>query len=285
MTKFEDLGLSEQTLEAIDVLGYDKPTPIQQKAIPLALEGRDLIAGAQTGTGKTAAFCLPCLDRLPHAKKHCGPLMLVVTPTRELADQISDVCGKITKVTKHRVTTVVGGVSYNPQREALKRGTDVLIATPGRLEDLIGQGAAHLDQVQMVVLDEADRMLDMGFLPAIKRIVGECTGEHQTLLFSATIDKTVEKVAREMLNDPEKVEVARRGETAQTVEQSIVRISHAAKPSALLAILEEHGAGRVIVFARTRHRVDSCSRRLRRAGYKTGVIHSDRSQSQRRRQK
>lgn len=283
MTKFEDLGLSEQMLEAIDVLGYDEPTPIQQKAIPLALEGCDLIAGAQTGTGKTAAFCLPCLDKLPHAKKHCGPLMLVVTPTRELADQISAVCAQITSVTKHRVTTVVGGVSYNPQREALKRGTDVLIATPGRLEDLISQNAAHLDQVQTVVLDEADRMLDMGFLPAIKRIVGECTSEHQTLLFSATIDKTVEKVAKEMLHSPEKVEVARRGETAQTIEQFIVRISHAAKPTALKAILDQHGAERVIVFARTRHRVDACSRRLRRAGYKTGVIHSDRSQSQRRR--
>ena len=283
MTKFEDLGLSEQMLEAIDVLGYDEPTPIQQKAIPLALEGCDLIAGAQTGTGKTAAFCLPCLDKLPHAKKHCGPLMLVVTPTRELADQISAVCAQITSVTKHRVTTVVGGVSYNPQREALKRGTDVLIATPGRLEDLIGQNAAHLDQVQMVVLDEADRMLDMGFLPAIKRIMAECTSEHQTLLFSATIDKTVEKVAKEMLHNPEKVEVARRGETAQTIEQFIVRISHAAKPTALKAILDQHGAERVIVFARTRHRVDACSHRLRRAGYKTGVIHSDRSQSQRRR--
>ncbi|MDO4854089.1 MAG: DEAD/DEAH box helicase [Coriobacteriia bacterium] len=283
MTDFESLGLSAQTLKAVDLLGYESPTPIQEKAIPCALAGQDLIAGAQTGTGKTTAFCLPCLDQLPHARKNCGPLMLVITPTRELADQITEVCSTISQATKHKITTVVGGVSYNPQREALKRGTDVLIATPGRLEDLIGQGAANLDQVQVLVLDEADRMLDMGFLPAIKRIVGECTGEHQTLLFSATIDKQVEKVAQSMLKDPQKVEVARRGETAKTVEQFIVRISHAAKPSALKAVLDEHGAKRVIVFARTRHRADACSRRLRRAGYKTGVIHSDRSQNQRRR--
>ncbi len=283
MTDFKSLGLSAQTLKAIDLLGYEKPTPIQEKAIPAVLSGQDVIAGAQTGTGKTAAFCLPCLDKLPHMQKHCGPLMLIVTPTRELADQISEVCLQITKHSKHKVTTVVGGVSYTPQREALKRGTDILIATPGRLEDLINQDDARLDQVQVLVLDEADRMLDMGFLPAIKRIVGECTSEHQTLLFSATIDKQVENVAKTMLKDPQKIEVARRGETAQTIEQFIVRISHAAKPSALKAVLDEHGAHRVIVFARTRHRADACSRRLRRAGYKTGVIHSDRSQNQRRR--
>lgn len=283
MTDFESLGLSPKALEAVRRLGYQAPTPVQAQTIPLALEGHDIIAGAQTGTGKTAAFCLPTMDKLPRAERNCGPLMLVVTPTRELADQISEVCKTISKVTKHWVTTVVGGVSYNPQIQALKRGTDVLIATPGRLEDLMKQGALSLDQVQVLVLDEADRMLDMGFLPAVSRISEACTSEHQTLLFSATIDNAVEKAAKEMLKDPQRVEVARRGETADTVDQYIVRISHAAKPSALKAILNEKGARRVIVFARTRHRADSCARRVKKMGFTADSIHSDKSQAQRRR--
>ena len=282
MTQFSELCLSPTMLEAIEDLGYTEPTPIQEQAIPLALGGRDIIAGAQTGTGKTAAFCLPCMDTLPHAPKHGGPLMLVITPTRELADQIEEVCTRIARHTKHKITKVVGGVSYNPQRNALERGTDILIATPGRLEDLMGQGVAKLEQVQVVVLDEADRMLDMGFLPSIDRIVDECTGEHQTLLFSATIDENVTEVARRMLRDPEQIEVARRGDTAATIEQYIVRIAHAAKPEALKAILEQYGSRRVIVFARTRHRADTCARKLKRFGYKVDTIHSDRSQAQRR---
>ena len=282
MTQFSDLCLSPTMLEAIEDMGYTQPTPIQEQAIPLVLGGRDIIAGAQTGTGKTAAFCLPTMDTLPHAPKHGGPLMLVITPTRELADQIEEVCSQIAKRTKHKVTKVVGGVSYNPQRTALQRGTDILIATPGRLEDLIGQDVAKLDQVQVVILDEADRMLDMGFLPSIERIMDTCTTDRQTLLFSATIDENVTKVARKMLRDPEQIEIAHRGDTAQNVEQFIVKISHAAKPEALKAIFEEHGANRVIVFARTRHRADTCARKLKRAGYKVDTIHSDRSQNQRR---
>lgn len=282
MTHFDSLGLSPKALEAVRLLGYDQPTPVQEKTIPLVLEGKDVIAGAQTGTGKTAAFCLPCLDKLPHAQKHCGPYMLVVTPTRELADQIGQVCEKITAVTHHRVTTVVGGVSYNPQKEALRRGTDVLIATPGRLEDLMHQDAVGLDQVQVLVLDEADRMVDMGFLPSVKRIVESCTAPHQTLLFSATIDDTVKKVSKTMMKDPQWVSIARRGETADTVDQYIVNISHAAKPSALKAVLKERGADRVIVFARTRHRADACTRRISKMGIKAEAIHSDRSQNQRR---
>ena len=283
MADFASLGLSPKVLEAVRQMGYDAPTPVQEKTIPLVLEGRDVIAGAQTGTGKTAAFCLPCLDKLKRGGKNCGPFMLVVTPTRELADQIGAVCNQITRLTKHKVTTVVGGVSYNPQREALKRGTDILIATPGRLEDLMGQDAAHLDQVSILVLDEADRMLDMGFLPSVKRIVKACTAPHQTLLFSATIDDEVRKISKAMLHDPAMVEIAKKGETAATVEQYLVRISHAAKPSALKALLAERGAERVIVFARTRHRADSCARRINRMGFAAEALHSDKSQNQRRR--
>ena len=283
MTKtFEDLGLSEDMLRAVSKLGYENPTPVQEQAIPAALEGRDIIAGAQTGTGKTAAFCLPSMDGLDHCKKGCGPYMLVVTPTRELADQICEVCDKIAKVTKHKVAKFVGGVSYNPQKQALKRGIDVLIATPGRLEDLINQGAAKLDQVQILVLDEADRMVDMGFLPSITKIVERIDGPHQTLLFSATIDKNVKRLSKTMMNDPVQIEIARRGDTAANVEQFIIHINHQAKPEALSAILADRGARRVIVFARTKHRVDNCARMLKREGYKAETIHSDRSQAQRR---
>ena len=277
-----DLGLSEDMLKAVQKLKYENPTPVQEQAIPVALAGRDIIAGAQTGTGKTAAFCLPCMDNLPHCDKGCGPYMLVVTPTRELADQICEVCDNIAKVTKHKVAKFVGGVSYNPQRDALRRGIDVLIATPGRLEDLINQGAAHLDQVKVLVLDEADRMVDMGFLPSIKNIVGQIEGEHQTLLFSATIDRNVKRVSRDLMRDPVQIEIARRGETAENVDQYVIRINHRAKQEALEAILQDRGANRVIVFARTKHRVDTCARNLKKAGFKVETIHSDRSQAQRR---
>lgn len=283
MADFASLGLSSKTLRAVKKLGYEQATPVQEQAIPLVLEGRDVIAGAQTGTGKTAAFCLPCLDRLEHADVEGGPLMLVITPTRELADQIGGVCRTVARFTKHNITTVVGGVSYDSQREELEAGTDVLIATPGRLEDLIAQGAALLDEVSVLVIDEADRMMDMGFLPAVKRIVNKCENRSQTLLFSATIDDAVMKVSKEMLNDPVQVEIAHRGETAETIKQYIVHISHAAKPSALKAIFEDRGAERVLVFARTRHRADACARRIKRMGIAADAIHSDRSQNQRRR--
>ena len=168
MVGFDGLGLSEKALAAVGRMGYERPTPVQEQAIPLVLEGRDIIAGAQTGTGKTAAFCLPAMDRLGHVEGGQGPLMLVVTPTRELAQQIGDVASQIAVSTRHRIVTVVGGLSYNPQKERLKRGCDVLIATPGRLIDLMEQKAVKLSDVQVLVLDEADRMLDMGFLPSVK---------------------------------------------------------------------------------------------------------------------
>lgn len=281
MSSFADLGLGSAALQAVGDLDYEQPTPVQEKTIPLVLEGRDVIVAAQTGTGKTAAFALPCLDKLEHAGKGAGPAMLIITPTRELAEQIGGVCQAVAKRTKHSVLTVVGGISYRPQIEGLRRGCDVLIATPGRLEDLIGQDAADLSLVTTLVLDEADRMLDMGFLPSVNRIVAATNPERQTLLFSATIDKEVRRISKRMMREPELVEVAREGETADTVKQYVVHISHAAKPSCLTAVLKEYGGDRVIVFARTRYRADAACRRIRKAGFKADVIHSGRSQNQR----
>ena len=283
MASFDDLGLSPKALAAVASLGYEEPTPVQERAIPLVLEGHDIIAAAKTGTGKTAAFSLPSMDKLGHAKGERGPLMLVVTPTRELASQIAEVCEAVAKSTHHRVLSVVGGVSYNPQISALKRGTDVLIATPGRLIDLMEQKAAHLDRVEVLVLDEADRMLDMGFLPSVKKIVAATPKTRQTLLFSATIDRSIEGVAGTFLRDPEVVEIAHKGETADTVDQCIVRVPQVLKADLLRATIAAWGHERVIVFARTRSRADATCRRLKRAGYSVEAIHSSRTQNQRRR--
>ena len=283
MTHFDDLGLSGQALQAVAQLGYSTPTPVQEQAIPKVLEGRDLIAAAKTGTGKTAAFSLPTMDKLGHAKGNKGPLMLVVTPTRELAEQIGEVCGIIAKNTHHRILTVVGGVSYNPQIQALNRGVDVLIATPGRLVDLMDQGAAHLSSVEVLVLDEADRMLDMGFWPAMRKIIGATPQNRQTLLFSATIDRTIMSTAGKLLHDPAMVEIAHKGETADTVEQYVMHVQQAVKPELLKGLMKERGHRRVIVFCRTRSRADATCRRLKKVGYSVEAIHSSRSQNQRRR--
>ena len=284
MTKpFTELGLSEKLIAAVGRLGYENPTPVQEQAIPAVLAGRDVIAAAKTGTGKTAAFSLPSLDRIGHAQRSQGPLMLVVTPTRELAAQIAEVCEVISQETHHRVVTVVGGVSYDPQIKKIKSGVDVLIATPGRLIDLMEREAVNLGNVEVLVLDEADRMLDMGFLPPMKKIIAATPKSRQTLLFSATIDRAIMKNVGYLLKDPVFVEIAHRGETADTVDQYIIRTEHLRKPELLKAVLEEKGSFRVIVFARTRGRADTCCRRLKRAGYPAEAIHSDRSQAQRRR--
>lgn len=209
--------------------------------------------------------------------------MLVVTPTRELAQQIEDVCRAIAKRTGHTSVTVVGGVSYNPQRDKLKCGCDILIATPGRLQDLIDQGACSLDQVQVLVLDEADRMLDMGFLPAVRRIVGYTRDDRQTLLFSATLDEQAVGSITDLVHDPARVEIAPVTSTADTVEQYVLPVSLEAKNALLASVLKREGASRAIVFCRTKHRADACSRRLARAGITCAAIHGDRSQAQRER--
>ncbi|WP_124060283.1 DEAD/DEAH box helicase [Gordonibacter sp. Marseille-P4307] len=283
MKSFSELGLSAETLAAVEDMGYTEPTPVQQQAIPLILEGRDVIAAAKTGTGKTGGFSLPALDRLGHAKKGSGPLMLVITPTRELAQQIGEVCEAIVRHTRHRTAIVVGGLSYAPQIERIKSGCDVLIATPGRLIDLLDQRAVSLKGVETLVLDEADRMLDMGFLPAVKKIVAATPKNRQTLLFSATIDRSIMSTVNTMLHDPALVEIAHKGDVADTIDQFIIRTPQTVKPSLVKAVLEEKGAERVIIFARTRSRADSTARRLKRAGYSVEAIHSDRSQNQRKR--
>lgn len=283
MTRFEELGLSEKSLAAVKALGYDTPTPVQEKAIPLALKGRDIIAAAKTGTGKTAAFSLPILDGLDHAGFGKGPLALVVTPTRELAMQIEDVCRTIAKRTKHRVVCLVGGVSYEPQVQKLEKGCDLVIATPGRLLDLINQGDAYIGDVQTLVLDEADRMLDMGFLPDVRKIVSHTPSSRQTMLFSATIDESIQKNLSNLLRDPAYVEIDHKGETADLIDQYRIDVDHRSKQNLLHALLNEKGGCRIIVFARTRYRVDGCVRKLRRAGFNVLPIHSDRSQNQRKR--
>lgn len=280
---FNELGLSPTMLEAVSKLGYESPTPVQQHAIPLALAGRDVIAAAKTGTGKTAAFALAALDTLGHAKGGEGPYMLVVTPTRELAQQIGEVCHCIARSTHHRVLTVVGGLSYEPQKTKLQHGIDVLIATPGRLVDLLEQRATHLGNVSVLVLDEADRMLDMGFWPSMKKIIAATPTTRQTLLFSATIDSSIQNSVGKLLHNPALVEIAQKGEVSDYIEQFIIHTSQALKPALLKALLTEKGSSRVIVFARTRSRAESTCRRLRRAGFSAEAIHSDRSQNQRRR--
>ena len=282
MTRFSDLGLSGQTLKAVDDLGYTEPTPVQAQAIPAVLAGRDVIAAAKTGTGKTAAFGLPLMDQLPHARHGQGPLALVVTPTRELAMQIQEVCRAVAKRTGHRVTCVVGGVKIGPQQQELKRGCDLLIATPGRLVDLLNQGIASLDQVQTLVLDEADRMLDMGFLPDIKRIISKLPRERQSLFFSATMSPAVAKLAGELVSDPVKVEISPETPTVEKINQKVMFVEKARKDSLLIHLLKTHPEWKkVIVFAKMRHGADRVCRKLAREGIQCAAIHSDKTQGQR----
>ena len=246
------------------------------------LQGRDLIAAAKTGTGKTAAFSLPSMDQLGHREGNDrGPFMLIVTPTRELASQIADTCMPIGKHTHHFVGTFVGGVAYGPQIKKLERGLDVAIVTPGRMIDLMERGAADLSQVQVLVLDEADRMLDMGFWPQVQRIVEATPENRQTLLFSATIDRSQDKTMFSILNDPAIVEIAHRGETADKVDQYVIKTTRRQKPELLNSFIKEKGGYRVIVFTRTKGGADNCCRRLRRIGIPAEAIHADRSQAQR----
>lgn len=281
--QFEELGLSPQALQAVVHLGYSTPTPVQEQAIPLTLEGRDLIAAAKTGTGKTAAFALPSMDCLGHAKKKQGPLMLVITPTRELAQQIAATCQSIAQSTHHRILSVVGGLSYEPQIQQLKQGVDVLIATPGRLIDLMEQQALRLSDITTLILDEADRMLDMGFWPSVKRIIAACPTNRQTLLFSATIDKSIMRSVGKLLNNPAMIEIAHKGDTADTVKQYVISVAPTIKASLLKALISNQGSQRAIVFTRTRSRADATCRRLKRAGFSAEAIHSNRTQNQRRR--
>ena len=281
ITRFDQLGLSEKVLAAVAEMGYEEPSPVQRGAIPAVLEGRDVMAAAQTGTGKTAAFLLPTLDRLGHAAKGQGVLMLVVTPTRELAQQIEACARVICKQTGHRCAVVVGGVGYEPQKAALARGCDVLIATPGRLIDLIDQGAANLSDVSVLVLDEADRMLDMGFAPAMRRIVSKTPATRQTLLFSATLGDDVLSTTQELVKDPIRVEIAHKGTAAQTIDQYVLGVAEKEKVRILTDVLKREGSKRVIVFCRGKYRADMVCRKLNKAGITAAAIHGNRTQGQR----
>jgi ATP-dependent RNA helicase RhlE len=279
---FDDLGLSEATLSAVKRLGYTDPTPVQAQVIPLALQGGDVVATAQTGTGKTAAFALPIVERVGRSNRGKSPLALVVSPTRELAQQIEKVCNTLARATGHRTLTVVGGMPYGPQIKRLKSGVDILIATPGRLFDLMDRRVVDLGQIEMLVLDEADRMLDMGFWPTMEQVIAATPDTRQTMLFSATIERRVMENLEGVLNEPSYVEIAHRGETADQVEQYIAPITQSRKPDLLRAVLEERGNEHIIVFARTKSRADTCARFLCDAGYQAEAIHSDKSQGQRR---
>ena len=279
--RFAGLGLSPAALEAVRDLGYDEPTPVQAQAIPAVLAGRDLMAAAQTGTGKTAAFLLPALSRLGHVRSGEGPAMLVVTPTRELAQQIVEVAQVVCDRTHHLCTSVVGGVGYEPQREALRRGCDLLVATPGRLLDLMGSGDCDLGGVRVLVLDEADRMLDMGFLPDMRKIVAACPDKRQTLLLSATLSDDVLAHTADLVRDPVRIQIAPKGTAAQTVEQYVLGVSAEAKKRVLVEVLRREGAERVIVFCRGKHRADHLARVLNKKGFVAAPIHGNRTQNQR----
>jgi ATP-dependent RNA helicase RhlE len=276
---FDNLGLDDRLLSAVASMGYTEPTPVQREAIPLVLDGRDVVGCAQTGTGKTAAFVLPLLQRIQ--ARPGGPRALVVTPTRELALQIVEVANAVAKHTRHRVAAVYGGVGYEPQRQALRRGVDLLVATPGRLLDLIGQRHADLSHVEILVLDEADRMLDQGFWPDVRRIVGHLPAKRQNLLFSATMSPDVLRVVGATLTDPAHVDVSPPTRPVDAVEQSLYPVGGNQKHDLLIGLIDHHRLQRVLVFTRTKHRADRVARYLDRAGIRSAAIHGNRSQAQR----
>ena len=317
---FAELGLNEQILAGVATLGFSAPTPVQAAAIPAVLAGKDVVASAQTGTGKTAAFMLPTLQRIavekpreaekPDAKEHTAdaehtatagrnakrgstkrgdskrnayPRALIITPTRELAAQIDDVAKSVCASTDQQAVIVTGGARYKHQITALQKGCDVLVATPGRLIDLLDKKHTSLENIQVLVLDEADRMLDMGFWPSVRRIMEQLPKAHQTLLFSATLPASITSTIDALLKDPERIEIARTGQTAATIEQHLCSVTQGQKPQLLKALIDSFDPApeRVLVFCRTKSRVDSIYKNLKAAGLKVDVMHADRPQKAR----
>jgi ATP-dependent RNA helicase RhlE len=277
---FKDLGLQSALWTRCEQLGFIEPTPIQKKAIPVILDGDDVIACAETGTGKTAAFLLPILQKLNTGKKPVGTKVLVLAPTRELATQTEAACREF--VTKDvTCTAIIGGSGYNRQIDALKRGANIIIATPGRLIDFMEQGMIDFSKLTTLVLDEADRMLDMGFLPSIRRIVKAVPEKRQTLFFSATMAPEIERIARSIVNDPTFIEVSPRGKAAGTIHQIAYPVAHHSKMPLLLDLLEKEDWERVLVFTRTKRGADRLAHVLEKRDHKSNRIHGDRSQSQR----
>mgnify|MGYP002741112066 FL=1 len=324
---FAELGLNEQILAGVATLGFNAPTPVQAAAIPAVLAGKDVVASAQTGTGKTAAFMLPTLQRIavekpggaekpdakepnasakpnaaagrsaaagPNAsakrnakrgdtKRNAYPRALIITPTRELAAQINNVAKSVCASTGQQAVIVTGGARYKHQITALQKGCDVLVATPGRLIDLLDKKHTSLENIQVLVLDEADRMLDMGFWPSVHRIMEQLPKAHQTLLFSATLPASITSTIDALLKDPERIEIARTGQTAATIEQHLCSVTQGQKPQLLKALIDSFDPApeRVLVFCRTKSRVDSIYKNLKAAGLKVDVMHADRPQKAR----
>ncbi len=277
---FSQLGLAPAQVRSCESLGYTEPTPIQLQAIPVVLSGQDLIGCAETGTGKTAAFLLPIIQRITEKAKP-GVRVLVLAPTRELASQIEKNYNELNRVKGNRSVIIIGGASARTQIADLRRGVAVVIATPGRLLDLVERGAVNLSLIEVLVLDEADRMLDMGFLPAIRRILAMLPAKKQTLLFSATMSSDIEKLARTTMKEPKLIEVSPRGQAATMVEQSAYPVAQESKTALLLDLLEREKFERVLVFTRTRRGAERLSHILSARDHSVNRIHSDRTQPQR----
>ncbi len=295
---FAELGLAEPIQRSLVSEGYSIPTPIQAKAIPVVMEGKDILGSAQTGTGKTAAFALPILHRLANAKSPAGsasadahstqhsaprlPRVLILSPTRELASQIAESFKVYGRFLNLRYAVIFGGMNQNPQVASLRSGVDVIIATPGRLEDLMNQRHVNLTGIETLVLDEADQMLDMGFITPIRRIAGQTPRNRQTLMFSATMPPEIRKLADTILRNPTTVQVAATGTTADNVDHSMYFVDRQNKPQLLTHLLGHTPYSRAIVFTRTKHGADRVTRSLHKAGIKAGVIHGNKTQGARR---
>src|SRR2546427_316503 len=276
---FPKLGLSPAILEGVKAMGYVEPTPIQLRVIPLILAGQDVIGSAQTGTGKTAAFALPILSHLGQHSK--ASRVLVLEPTRELAAQVETAIRDLARFTDLRVAVMYGGVGYGRERGALREGVDVLVATPGRLLDHMQQGACKLDRIEFLVLDEADRMLDMGFLPDVRRIVEKCPRDRHTSLFSATIPPEIDSLIKWAMRHPQTVEIGVRRSPAETVKHVIYPVAEDQKGDLLRELLERVNYDSVIVFCRTKNRADRIGNLLRKNNHAVAILHSNRTQRER----
>ncbi|HVU25635.1 MAG TPA: DEAD/DEAH box helicase [Opitutus sp.] len=278
---FKALNLPEPVLRGVQAAGYTDPTPIQLRAIPVVLGGGDLIASAQTGTGKTAAFALPIIARLGASARSANPRVLVLEPTRELAAQVETAFHDFARFTDLRTLAVFGGVGYGRQRAELRHGVDVVVATPGRLMDYLQDGTLRLDGVTTLVLDEVDRMLDMGFLPVVRQIIGRCPRQRQTLFFSATVPPEIQSVAAFALRNPTRVEVGANRSVTKSVNHALYPVAFEQKFDLLLALLAQEEFDSVLVFSRTKHGADKIARKLKAANHSVAVLHANRSQNQR----
>jgi len=279
---FEQFNLDSRLMQGIKNTGYETATPIQEAAIPAALRGRDIIGTAQTGTGKTAAFVLPILNRLLNGPRaaHGMPRALIVTPTRELAEQIHQVIRALSAGTRLKSATIYGGVGANRQIKALKDGAEILVACPGRLLDLVQQRYAKLERIEILVLDEADRMFDMGFLPDVKRIIRAVPAQRQTMLFSATFPADVELLATQSLTNPQRISMGL-SRPVHTVTHALYPVSAHLKSALLLKLLKQTATESVLVFTRTKHRAEKLARQIAHAGFRVTSLHSNRTQGQR----